>query len=51
MIKCDLLYCKGLTRGHIFWCRTFWGGRAVRGQGGVGDGGGKVRHRKCDQKN
>ena len=23
MNKCDPLYCEGLTRGHIFWCRTF----------------------------
>ena len=30
MNECDPFYCEGLTRGHIFWCCTFWGGRAVR---------------------
>ena len=38
MNKCDPFYCEGFTRGHIFWGRTFWGGRAVRGQVGVGEG-------------
>ena len=32
MNKCDPFYCEGLTRGHIFWCRTF----GVVGQGGWG---------------
>ena len=43
MNKCDPFYCKGLKKGHIFWCHTFWGGRAVRGQGGVGVGEGDGR--------
>ena len=31
-IKCDPFYCEGLTRGHIFWCRTFWGGELAVGR-------------------
>ena len=42
MNKCDPFYWEGLTRGHIFWFHTFWGRRAVRDQGGVGEGGGRV---------
>ena len=29
-----------LTRGHIFWCHTFFG--VGSGWGGVGEGGGRV---------
>ena len=31
-----------LTRGHIFWCRTIWGGGAGWGRGGVDEWGGRV---------
>ena len=42
MNKCDPFYCEGLTRGHIFWCRTFWGWACRLGSGGVVEGGGRV---------
>ena len=32
MNKCDPFYCEGLIRGHIFWCRTFWGGGLAGGR-------------------
>ena len=32
MNKCDPFYCEGLKRGHIFWCRTFWGGELAVGR-------------------
>ena len=31
-----------MTRGHIFWCRTIWGGVAGWGRGGGGEGGGRA---------
>ena len=51
MNKCDPFYCEDLTRGHIFWCRTFCGGGLAGGRvvgfvrvelvgGGKGRGGG-----------
>ena len=32
MNKCDPFYCEDLTRGHIFWCRTFCGGGLAGGR-------------------
>ena len=43
MNKCDPFYCEGLTRGHTFWCHTFWGRRGIwQGSGWCGWGGGSV---------
>ena len=32
MNKCDPFYREDLKRGHIFWCRTFWGGELAVGR-------------------
>ena len=32
MNKCDPFYREDVKRGHIFWCRTFWGGELAGGR-------------------